>query len=101
MPHRVGSPGALLRPGLWFVRMHERWGSGLVLWAVEEVTLRWEGKVCVLSGCFGGPELPGTPKADPRGPVRKISLGLGCKGKGRHHGGRGTPCQTSELLTCE
>lgn len=41
-PHRVGSPGALLHPRLWFVCMHERWGSSLVLRAVEAVTLRWD-----------------------------------------------------------
>lgn len=58
MALRVGSPGALLHPGLRVVCRQERWGSGPVSGRWKEVTPRWarvsrKGKVCVLGGSCG------------------------------------------------
>lgn len=98
MALRVGSPGALLHPGLRVVCRQERWGSGLVSGRWKEVTPRWahvsrKGKVCVLGGSCGpqnsrgdllGLELWGTGRQHRRGdPVRPGQTAPSVKGQQR------------------
>lgn len=86
MALRVGSPGALLHPGLRAVGRQEPWGSGPVTGRWKEVT-EVGPRVQEGEGACPGwerrrPELPG-------GRVGKSLLGLELRGTGRRHGAGG------------